>query len=286
MDVELKDVPELIELDIKTDYYTSGKVKTVGSYRKDGTPEGLRKEFSEEGKITESYVFLNGAVIGVGVVDNSNLKQGEWKEYHPSGRIEGEGKYEDGNRIGEWKFYHENGQLEQKGSYIKGAVPHGKWVWYHDNGQMWRTEVMNRGKEDGPVTEYDEGGNVLLEGMYSDGSREGQWTYTVGDYSESGEYANGQMVGKWKGVYANGKTAFEGSYLDGAPDGKFSWYYETGQLKEQGRYIMGRKEGEWTKYDETGLVYLIITFKNGLELDINGVKIKPEHEERDIEIIY
>ncbi|MBK7029613.1 MAG: toxin-antitoxin system YwqK family antitoxin [Bacteroidales bacterium] len=62
-DNEEKEAPELTSLAVKTDYYPSGKIKTVASYNGE-IPEGVRREYSEEGKITSAYIFRKGNMIG------------------------------------------------------------------------------------------------------------------------------------------------------------------------------------------------------------------------------
>ena len=42
---------------------------------------------------------------------------------------------------------------------------------------------------------------------------------------------------------------------------------------------MGKKDGTWKKYDKEGAVLLVSTFENGIEMKIDGVKIKPAFEE-------
>jgi antitoxin component YwqK of YwqJK toxin-antitoxin module len=77
-DVEQIEAPELTSLKIKTDYYPSGKVKTVASYNGD-VAEGVRREYNEEGKIIAGYVFTKGALTGEGIVDEEGNKEVEWR---------------------------------------------------------------------------------------------------------------------------------------------------------------------------------------------------------------
>ena len=39
---------------------------------------------------------------------------------------------------------------------------------------------------------------------------------------------------------------------------------------------MGIREGEWIKYKYDGTLFLIISYKNGIEKKYDGIKIKPD----------
>ena len=121
-----EEAEELVALDIQTAYYSNGKIKSSGSY-KNGKPEGVHQEYSSKGEIIASKVYADGYLAGEGILDESAVKQGIWKEYYPNGQLRSEGKYENGKRIDEWTFYHLNGKIEQKGKYIKGERPTGLW---------------------------------------------------------------------------------------------------------------------------------------------------------------
>ena len=65
----------------------------------------------------------------------------------------------------------------------------------------------------------------------------------------------------------------------GHPDGQQNIYYEDGKLKEEQYYQMGNREKLWKKFDEAGSPVLMISYKNDIEVSINGVRIKlPESD--------
>jgi uncharacterized protein len=269
-----KDAAELTKLDIKREYYDDGQLKKLGSY-KDDVPEGITREYAEDGKITSSKIYKKGVIVGDGIVDASGLKQGPWKEYYDTGELKGVGKYFNGMKIGEWKFYYKNGKVEQTGKYLKNETPDGEWIWYHENGNVLRDELFSEGLENGPMTEYSDSGTVISKGEYVDGLEEGVWTYQLGDIKAEGSYKEGKRTGVWKYWYDNGNLNFEGSYLDDNADGKHTFYWDNGKIKEEGSYIMGKREGEWYKYNYDGTLFLTTTYKNGIEIKYDGVKIKP-----------
>ena len=117
-DVEQVEAPELTSLTLKTYYYPDGKIKTVASYNAD-IPEGVRREYSEDGKITAGYIFTKGQLTGEGIIDEDGIKEGTWKEYYGDGTLRSVGIYAKGKPVGEWKYYFENGKTESEGKYTK-----------------------------------------------------------------------------------------------------------------------------------------------------------------------
>ena len=270
-----KDVTELAKLDVKTEYYpVTGKVKSIGSY-KNNIPEGIRREYSPDGKIISAKIFLDGIVIGDGIVDEEGLKQGPWKEYHDSGELKAIGKYVDGKKIGEWKWYYKNGKIEQIGAYLKNEKPDGEWKWYYDDGKLLRDEFYAGGLENGLMTEYSDSGTVIAKGEYIDGLEDSSWVYMLGDVKVEGSYKEGKRDGDWKYYYHNGTLSFNGKFLDDNPDGKHIYYWDNGKEREEGNYIMGKREGDWYKYNDDGTLFLTTTYRNGIEIKYDGVKIKP-----------
>ena len=273
-----KDAVETAKLDLKTVYYQTGQVQKIGSY-KNNIPEGVTREYSQDGKIIGAKIYHEGIIVGLGIVDEAGLKQGEWKEYWDSGEIKAAGKYSNGLKIGEWKFYYKNGKIEEVGTYLKNEKPNGEWKWYHENGNVLREEIYANGIENGTMTEYSDSGTVISKGEYVDGLEEGPWVYQLGDIKMEGSYKEGKRDGVWKYYYDNGNLNFEGKFLDDNSDGKHIFYWDNGKVKEEGFYIMGKREGDWYRYDYDGTLFLTTTYKNGIEIKYDGIKIKPPTEE-------
>lgn len=272
------DAAEVSNLDIKTEYYPTGKIKKKGTF-KNNIPEGISRTYTEDGKVESSKIYKNGIVTGDGIIDDNGLKQGPWKEYHDTGELKGEGTYISGQRIGLWKYYYKDGKIEQNGVFLKNEIPDGDWVWYYDNGNKLREETYINGLRNGLMTEYSDSGTVIAKGEFVDDLEEGPWYYHEGDIIMEGSYVSGGRNGEWKYTYDNGNPCFSGSFLDDNADGKHTFYWDNGKIREEGLYIMGKREGDWYKYDNTGLLFLITTFKNGIEVKYDGVKIKPPTDE-------
>ncbi|MCD4698488.1 MAG: hypothetical protein K8S16_19855, partial [Bacteroidales bacterium] len=92
-----EDVAELAKLDIKREYYPSGNVKIVASYKEE-VPEGIRREYSPDGEVVAGYIFKQGDVIGEGIINEEGIKDGPWKEFYTNGALKSEGVYDQGKR--------------------------------------------------------------------------------------------------------------------------------------------------------------------------------------------
>lgn len=266
---------ELQKLDVRTDYYPNGNIKIVGTYTKDGIPEGVRREYNKNGEIEKSFIFRYGKIIGEGIFTDEGLKQGQWKEYYDDGNIKAQGEYVDNKRNGFWIFYYKNGTIEEKGKYIMG-LPDSIWMWYYNDGKILRKENYYNGLRDGLLTEYDKSGNIITQGEYIEGKKDGKWLYNVGDSKDEIEYIDDLRNGWSRSYYPDGNLRYEGKYIDDNPNGDHNWYWENGKVKKQGQYVMGRKNGDWKKYDKTGILLISISYSGGREVKYDGINIMNE----------
>ena len=270
-----EEAAELALLDRKRDYYPSGKVKVEATYR-NGVPEGIRREFDEEGNVEKAFTFKNGKLVAEGIIAANGQRQGFCKYYYPNGSLKSQGNFVDDTRSGEWEFYHQNGVLEQKGSYNKNGQPDGLWKWYYSDGKLLREENYRNGLLDGLLTEYSPKGKIIVQGDYIDGLEEGFWIYETGDMRMEGNYVSGMRNGNWKYVYSSGQLAFMGRFVDDNPNGTHIFYYPDGSIRESGNYVMGRKNGDWKRYLEDGSLVIVITYSNGIERKYDGISISEE----------
>jgi antitoxin component YwqK of YwqJK toxin-antitoxin module len=85
--------------------------------------------------------------------------------------------------------------------------------------------------------------------------------------------------GQWKSYYNSGTLKFKGNFIQGNPDGQQLYYYESGKVKEEQYYRMGIRQKTWKKFNEEGVTILTVTYKDDIEISINGVKINlPESD--------
>ncbi|MCF8227610.1 MAG: toxin-antitoxin system YwqK family antitoxin [Bacteroidales bacterium] len=270
-----KDAEELRKLDVVKEYYPDGKLKTVATF-KDDIQEGVTKQYTLKGEIENAIVYKNGVVVGEGPMTEKGERNGSWKEYYDSGKLKTEGQYKNDIKVGEWKYYHESGNLEQIGNFNDEGKYVGEWKWFYENGNLLRKETYRNGMADGLMTEYDEYGNVVVEGDYIEGLENGFWYYDYGDVKIEGEYIDGLRNGMWKHYHSSGQLIFQGRFIDDNPNGKHTWYWPNGNIKDEGYYVMGRKDGEWKKYSAAGEILLRIDYQQGKETKYDGIKVSVE----------
>lgn len=266
---EVEDQPDI---EIENRYDQNNKLIYSGPFR-NKVPVGVHREYGPDGKVKNSFVYNdNGLLISEGIVDDGGKFNGKWKDLYPDGKTQAEGQYTDSRRSGVWKFYNNEGKMEQTGSYNSGR-PDGLWKWYYENGALLREEEYFQGQRDGTYTEYSSTGEIIAQGVYTDGEKNGDWKYKSGDNTEEGKYIIGLRDGLWKSYFPDGKIKFKGNYVQGNPDGQVTYYYENGRPREEQFYRMGIRQKTWKKYDEEGVPILTITYKDDVEVSINGVKI-------------
>jgi antitoxin component YwqK of YwqJK toxin-antitoxin module len=246
------------------------------------------REYDTVGTVEKAVLYKNGVVIGEGIVLDNGERNGPWKDYYPDGSLKAEGKYEKGKQTGEWKFYYPGKKLEQTGRFTKAGKLDGVWKWYYPGGRLQREENYRAGLKDGMSTSYDESGTVVEEGEFVDDKEDGPWFELIGDTYMRGVYRDGLRNGTWIYCYLNpGEKGtdsiwfFKGNFIEDYPDGKHIYRYENGKTKLEGKYIMGKREGDWYLYNEDGTLFLVISYKNGVEVRYDGAKIKPPFESEE-----
>lgn len=271
-------VSELVIIELYKEFYPNGKAKLVGGID-NGMRTGIFREYDEEGKIINGYIYEKDTMIAEGLITGDGTYQGPWTLYYKSGKIKAKGEYVDSKREGKWIFYYSNGKKEQEGQFKENKLK-GEWIWYYRNGQVQRQEFYNKNERlEGTVYEYDSLGNEMTKGDYYNGEREGDWFYHVGDFKEVGAYTVGMQNGVWNYYYKNGKVAFTGNFVEGEAKGKHIYYHQNGIPKLVGKYLGGEKNGKWISYNDMGEKIQEIEYKRGEIYKIDGFKVTPIREE-------
>jgi antitoxin component YwqK of YwqJK toxin-antitoxin module len=261
------------DIEIVNKHDQDGKLIYSGPYR-NKVPVGVHREFGKDGKVINAFIYNdNGLLLSEGIVDEAGKYNGKWKDLYNNGKVQAEGQFNDSRRSGQWKFYNSSGKTEQTGSYNNGR-PDGLWNWYYENGAMLKEEEYFQGQRDGSSAEYSLTGDIIAQGQYSDGEKNGEWKYKSGDLTEEGKYITGLKDGVWKSYYGNGKLKFKGNFVQGNSDGQQILYYENGKTKEEQYFQMGIRQKTWKKFSEDGIPVLVISYKDDVEISINGVRIK------------
>ncbi len=272
--VKQSEEENIADFNIEATYYADGSKKSEITYNLAGKKDGIAKYYTENGEVEKTEIYRNDYLLAKGIIDKEGLYQGVWENYYLSGKLKSKGSYLDGKKYNKWEYFYQNGQLEQLGFYDKNGKYTGEWKWYYDNGQLLREEEFRRGLEDGYLKEFDREGNLITEGEFIDGEREGEWFYELNDHKEEGKYRYGERNGIWKHYYPNGKLSFEGNYAEGREEGKHLYYYPSGSLKKREEYSYGEKVGKWKWFNEDGFETMEIIYKNDQPKRINGTKVK------------
>jgi len=271
-DILIENAKETKQLDRKVEYHSNGKIK-IEAYFYKGIPDGVRREYSADGKVEKSYLFSNGMLMGEGIVDDDGRKQGAWKEFYESGALRAAGKYLNSKPVGEWKYYFEDKTIEITGSYTQKGEKDGEWRWYYPNGNLLSKETYSEGLLDGENFSLSIEGDTLECGKFVEGQEEGKWYYVNDSVRMEGSYSDGKKEGIWKVYHANGKVKWSLSYSNNEFDGRVTEFWENGVKKMESFYIDGLLNGNEYKYDEEGNVLFINTYRMGVETRYTGAKV-------------
>jgi len=104
----------------------------------------------------------------------------------------------------------------------------------------------------GFVKEFNLGGDLICEGEYINGGRNGKGKKYIRDsLMFEGEFLNGEYwKGKGKEFFMNCYLVYEGEYMNGEKNGKGKTFWE-GEIVFEGEFLDGQ---EWNgkKYDKNG----------------------------------
>jgi antitoxin component YwqK of YwqJK toxin-antitoxin module len=261
-------------------YFPDGKIQQTVAYN-NGKKQGLSKEYDKEGNIISLLEYNNDFLISrerINRIDSKGLKQGEWKEFYPNGRIKTEKTYVNDLLHGYYKEYDNRGILVLTMLYDNGAIVKSKVEdepdieivnKYDQDGKMiysgpFRNKIpvgthREYGK-DGKVTNafrYNDNGLMLSEGIVDEaGNSNGKWKdyYPDGKVQAEGQYTDNRRTGQWKFYNLQGKVEQTGSFNNGRPDGLWKWYYENGALLREEEYFQGQRDGIYTEYSIDGQI--------------------------------
>lgn len=178
--------------------------------------------------------------------------------YYPNGKIKSEGCVsvvnKDTLKQGPWKLYFTTGKINAEGSYFNGKM-HGEWKYYHaSNGALEKTEQWRFGKQEGEQREFFPTGKLAKSITYKNGVYEGAFTsfFPSGKIKNKGMYQAGFPGGVWDSFHEDGYLMESATYENGILNGLYKSYYPTGIVQAEGYYSKGEKTGEWLYYDEKG----------------------------------
>ena len=221
--------------------------------------------FKTNNKITREYNEINNKLIFEGEYLNGE-RNGKGREYDLD-ILAFQGEYINGQKNGRGIEFYDDGTIKFEGYYLNGK----RWNGNIYDKISYTVSQIKEGK--GNIKEYDNDNNLIFEGEYFDGLRNGKGK----EYNKNrklifdGEYLFGK---RWNGfgydinkniIYelkngkgnvkeykASGILIFEGEYSNGLINGKGKEYNVYGKLEYEGEYYYGRRNGKGKEYNYNG----------------------------------
>lgn len=182
-------------------------------------------------------------------------------------RLESTGSYykdvlgETNEQHGKWLYYDKNGVEVEERNYYRGKL-NGRVLVYFSNRKMRSEGYFKLNKQDSVFREWNEFGDIQLEGMFKQGKPFGIWEtyYLSGQKMKTEEILDSTVFVNafWLDDEAHTQTLKDGT-------GQLTVYYNTGALKEQYRYKNGLKNGSFEEKSIYGHTLLTGSFINGIK---------------------
>ncbi len=132
----------------------------------------------------------------------------------------------------------------------------------------------------GPWRMWDEEGNLIAEGTYRYGQREGKWlrwyqpneaelfaaapfNLFTGPYRSEATFRNGELEGLWIIVDQADLKVCEWNFVGGRRHGESVWYYHTGRKMRVINYRAGELHGELLEWDINGNPVTRVQYEDG-----------------------
>jgi antitoxin component YwqK of YwqJK toxin-antitoxin module len=136
----------------------------------------------------------------------------------------------------------------------------------------------------GPWRLWDEQGNLLAEGSYRNGKRDGLWkrwyqaaeselfslppfNLFTGPFLSQATFRNGQLNGLWVITDQAELKVCQWNFVDGRRDGESNWYYHTGRQMRVIHYSAGEIHGELLEWDINGQPVTRVQYERGRRLE-------------------
>ncbi|WP_051532695.1 toxin-antitoxin system YwqK family antitoxin [Fusobacterium perfoetens] len=172
------------ELDGLNVIYYKNKIKEIGHW-KEGKQNGLFQMYTEDGILVDNANFKNGERDGlteqyysatgklrIAANFKNGVLDGKYKAYYPSGALQGEVFYTNGEMNGEIKEYYENGNLRLVGNYKK-SLENGEWKFYLEKGNLQSIVNYKDGEMNGLKEDYYDNGKVWTRSEFKNNIQEG-----------------------------------------------------------------------------------------------------------------
>ncbi|MEL7162784.1 MAG: hypothetical protein AAFN92_18645 [Bacteroidota bacterium] len=121
-----------------------------------GLKQGEYRQYDPQGRLLSTEFYLDDQL------------QGERTIYHPNGQPDVIEHYERNEFVGTYQHYDSLGTLRLEGSYLEGAM-NKAWTRYYANGSIRSSVTFVDNEENGPFREWYDNGNPRMSGNHLDG---------------------------------------------------------------------------------------------------------------------
>lgn len=236
-------------------FYPTGKIHQVNTYSA-GELNGKSVTYYLNGNKKSEINWLHGK------------ENGQYLSYYFNGKFETVGWMADGQNEGEWITYDELGRVNSKSNYLAGDL-NGYKEEYLPNGKKTAEEKYHRGWLE-KMTQFDTTGKVLTVDSFPKGSGKYKLIYANGKTMISADYVNGDFDGAYQTFYFDGSAESISYYRKGIRDSIYKSFYYGGIKCNEGVYTSGSKSGNWKHYDEEGTLTSTTSYLND---QLNGESV-------------
>lgn len=150
---------------------------------------------------------------------------------------------------------------------LLGQIPDGPVKEFNDNDQVIMEAEYKDNKLNGQMIRYDDEGEIISRETYSGGMLQGEahyYQYRNGQKLKADcTYKNSLLHGPRTAYYEDGTLKSEENYRHGKLNGTRSSYYNNGKLEIRENYLDGKLSGERTVYFPSGELWYKENYKAG-----------------------
>lgn len=168
-----------------------------------------------------------------------------------------------GTYQGEYLEYHKTGKLWERRYYVDGLQEDTTRLFFYKTGETLMEFPMVNDKRHGMVRKFREDGSVEFQQEWSEGQKHGEHTifYENGTPREVTTYKDGAQTGAYRFYSEDSSLIVSGEYHRGAKYGTWSHHDDDGTLLATISWYNNLKEGPFKVFRENGDAYVAGEFK-------------------------
>lgn len=204
--------------------------------------------------------------------DKNGVYQGEYLEYHKTGKLWERRFYIDGLQEDTTRyFFYKTGNVLKEVPMVAGKK-HGVVRTFRKDGSVEKSESYADGFLSGPSTFFYENGFPKETFTYDQDQKSGPYFFHAEDSTVivSGEYFRGSKYGKWTHFDYEGTQLAVLTYYNDKKEGGFSVFMEDGMPYLSGEFAQDFLHGDVNFYDVDGNIVRSSPYRNGRELAGGG----------------